>query len=68
MTLDIRASFAMISRARPLSHGEVDGQGLKKALNSTLGRVAAAARSVAACELALAPTIDFAKGRKTPRS
>lgn len=45
--------------------GEVEGQGLKQALNSiTLGRVAAAVRSVAACELALALTVDFAKGRK----
>jgi acyl-CoA dehydrogenase len=44
--------------------GEEEGLGLKQALNSIgLGRVAAAARSIAACELALEITVDFVKNR-----
>jgi acyl-CoA dehydrogenase len=44
--------------------GEEEGLGLKQALNSiALGRVAAAARSIAACELALEITVDFVKNR-----
>ena len=44
--------------------GEQEGLGLKQALDGiTLGRVGAAVRSVAACELALALTVDYTKGR-----
>ena len=44
--------------------GEEEGLGLTQALNSiALGRVAAAARSIAACELALDITVDFVKNR-----
>ncbi|MDB5715006.1 MAG: Acyl-CoA dehydrogenase [Sphingomonadales bacterium] len=44
--------------------GEVEGLGLKQALNGiTLGRVAAAVRAIAACELAMALTVDYTKGR-----
>lgn len=45
--------------------GEEEGLGLKQALNSiALGRVAASARAIAACELALNITIDFVKTRR----
>ncbi|MGI4860957.1 MAG: acyl-CoA dehydrogenase family protein [Janthinobacterium lividum] len=45
--------------------GETEGLGLKQALGSiALGRVAAAVRAIAACELALALTVDFVKNRR----
>ena len=51
----------------PASHllGDAEGQGLKQALGTiALGRVGAAVRAIAACELAMAITIDFVKQRK----
>jgi long-chain-acyl-CoA dehydrogenase len=45
--------------------GGAEGLGLKQALKSiTLGRVAAAVRSLAACELALEMTVEYTKGRQ----
>lgn len=45
--------------------GMEEGLGLKQALNSiALGRIAAAVRAIAACELALEITLDFVKNRR----
>ena len=45
--------------------GEREGLGLRHALAGIdLGRVGAAVRAVAACELALSLTVDYTKGRK----
>jgi alkylation response protein AidB-like acyl-CoA dehydrogenase len=45
--------------------GTLPGLGLKQALDSiTLGRVGAAVRSIAACDLALALTVDYTKERQ----